>query len=136
MTGPDTSNRAVVKERNLKHSAEKVWRALTQQHLIEDWTMENDFRPEVGHRFEFNADWGKVTGEVLAVQPEKSLSYTWKGPGLDSIVTWTLTETDSGTHLCMEQTGFGPEHEQAYRGATSGWTRFLYRFEQVVADLD
>lgn len=56
MKRPDKSTRSVVKERNLRHPPEKVWRALTQQHLIEDWMMENDFRPEVGHRFAFNAD--------------------------------------------------------------------------------
>lgn len=71
-----------------------------------------------------------------SLSPQTTLSYTWQGPGLESVVTWTLTETDDGTHLRMEQTGFGAEHEQAYRGATSGWTRFLDRFEQVVADLD
>lgn len=70
------------------------------------------------------------------MQPEKSLSCTWQGPRLHSIVTWTLTETASGTHLRIVQTGFGPDQEQAYRGATSGWTRFLDRFGQVVANLD
>ncbi len=63
--GKDT--RSVVKERELKYSLEKVWRALTQKHLMEEWLMKSDFKPEVGHRFDFEADWGKVCCEVLAV---------------------------------------------------------------------
>ena len=43
--------RSVVVERELPHPPEKLWRALTQPHLIEQWLMKNDFRPAVGHRF-------------------------------------------------------------------------------------
>ena len=128
--------RSVVKERELKHAPEKVWRALTQRHLMEDWLMKNDFKPEVGHRFDLKADWGKVSCEVLAVEPHKSLSYTWAAHGLESVVTWTLTETAMGTHLKMEQSGFGPDQDQAYQGARAGWEQFLDKLEKVVAGLD
>lgn len=128
--------RSVVKERELKHAPEKVWRALTQRHLMEDWLMKNDFKPEVGHRFDLKADWGKVSCEVLAVEPHKSLSYTWAAHGLESVVTWTLTETVTGTHLKMEQSGFGPDQDQAYQGARAGWEQFLDKLEKVVAGLD
>jgi uncharacterized protein YndB with AHSA1/START domain len=52
-------------------------RALTQPHLIDEWLMKNDFRPVVGHRFNLRADWGVVDCQVLAVEPNKTLSYTW-----------------------------------------------------------
>ncbi|MGB3553185.1 MAG: SRPBCC domain-containing protein, partial [Jannaschia sp.] len=85
---------------------------------------------------ELHAEWGTIICEVLAVEPGKSLAYSWQAHGLESVVIWTLTETDSGTHLRMEQTGFGPDQEQAYRGAISGWNRFLNQLEHVVAKLD
>lgn len=136
MTETANKTRSVVKERELTHPPDKVWRALTEKHLIEDWLMENDFKPTVGHRFELEAEWGKVTCEVVAVELHKTLAYTWQAYGLESVVTWTLSETDTGTSLRMEQTGFGADQEQAYRGATSGWNRFLKRLEKVVAELD
>ncbi|MEQ8903631.1 MAG: SRPBCC domain-containing protein [Roseovarius sp.] len=136
MTDTGKTTRSVVKERELHHAPEKVWRALTQKHLMEEWLMKSDFKPEVGHRFDLEADWGKVSCEVLAVEPHKSLSYSWAAHGLESVVTWTLTETDTGTHLKMEQSGFGPGHDQAYHGARTGWEQFLDRLEEVIATLD
>lgn len=136
MTETSKRARSVVKERELAHPPEKVWRALTEKHLIEDWLMQNDFSPTVGHSFELDAEWGKVTCEVLAVEPHKSLAYTWQAHGLESVVTWTLSKTESGTRLRMEQTGFGADQEKAYRGATSGWNRFLDRMGAVIAELD
>ena len=130
------STRSVVKECDLKHSREKVWRALTQRQLIEERLMEGDFTAEPGHRFELNAEWGTVSCEVLAVEQNESLSYSWEAHGLESIVTWTLTETETGTRLRMEQTGFRPDQDLAYRGAIAGWDRFLDKLEQVVADLN
>jgi uncharacterized protein YndB with AHSA1/START domain len=70
---------------------------------------------------------------VLVVEPNKTLSYTWGGLGLESVVTWTLTPTSSGTRLRMEQSGFGPDQRQAYGGARSGWPQFLANLEQVLA---
>ena len=58
--------------------------------------MKNDFKPVVGHRFDFRADWGAVDCQVLAVEPNKTLSYTWAAYGLESVVTWTLTPYEHG----------------------------------------
>jgi len=127
--------RTVAKERELRHAPEKVWRALTRKHLIEDWLMKGDFKPEVGHRFDLEAEWGKVSCKVLAVEPHRSLSYSWAAHGLESVVTWTLTETATGTHLKMEQRGFGPGQDRAYHGAKAGWEQFLDNLEATVSDL-
>ena len=48
-----------------------------QPHLIEEWLMKNDFKPVVDHRFDLRADWGAVDCQVMAVEPNKTLSYTW-----------------------------------------------------------
>ena len=97
--------------------------------------MKTDFKPAVDHRFNLRADWGVVDCQVLAVEPNKTLSYTWAAMGLDSVVTWTLTPTPTGTHLRMEQSGFGPDQQQAYMGAKYGWPKFFGNLERVVGGL-
>jgi len=128
-------SRFVVIERELPHPPEKVWRALTQGPLLEQWLMKNDFRAEPGHRFSFRADWGSVEGEVLAAEPDKTLSYTWAAYGLESVVTWTLTPTTTGTHLRMEHAGFRADQEQAFQGAKFGWQRFLANLDQTLSQI-
>jgi uncharacterized protein YndB with AHSA1/START domain len=125
--------RSVVVEREMPHPPEKVWRTLTQSPLIEEWLMKNDFQPVVGHRFTFRADWGAVDCEVVAAEPNKTLSYTWAAYGLESVITWTLTPTEAGTQVRMEQSGFRPDQEQAYKGAKGGWQQFFAALEKVVA---
>jgi uncharacterized protein YndB with AHSA1/START domain len=131
-----TETRSVIVERDISFPPEKIWRALTQPHLIEEWLMKNDFKPVVDHRFNFRGDWGAVDCQVVTVEPHKTLSYTWGAYGLESIVTWTLTATSTGTHLRMEQSGFRPDQPQAYQGARAGWQRFFGNLEQVVARID
>jgi uncharacterized protein YndB with AHSA1/START domain len=136
MTQTATETRSVVVEREIAFPPEKIWRALTQPHLIEEWLMKSDFKPVVGHDFKFTADWGSVDGKVQEVEPNRTLAYTWEAMGLESIVTWTLTPTTKGTHLRMEQSGFRPDQEQAFRGAMVGWQRFFASLEQVVSRPD
>ncbi len=64
------------------------------------------------------------------------LSYTWGAYGLESVVTWTLTPTRTGTHLRMEQSGFWPDQQQAYGGAKAGWQQFFGKLEQLLARID
>ncbi|MFS2002461.1 SRPBCC family protein [Duganella sp. CT11-25] len=128
-----TQTRTVVVEREFPYPPEKLWRALTQPHLIEAWLMKNDFLPVAGHRFNLRADWGAVDCEVTEVEPNRTLSYTWSAYGLESLVTWTLDPTTRGTHLRMEQSGFRTDQEQAYQGAKMGWQNFFNQLEQLVA---
>ena len=131
-----TETLSVVVDREMPYPPEKIWRALTQSHLIEEWLMQNDFKPVVGHRFDLRADWGVVGCQVLAVEPNQTLSYTWAAYGLESVVTWTLTPTSTGTRLRMEQLGFRPDQQQAYQGAKYGWPQFFANLEQVLARID
>ena len=139
----NTETPTVVVEREMPHPPEKLWRALTQPHLIEEWLMKNDFKPAVGHRFNRSGDWGGVLDcEVLAIEPNKVLSYTWDFQhedaafNLKSVVTFTLTPTSTGTHLRVEQAGFRPDQKQAYGGAHAGWKQFFKKLEQVLARPD
>lgn len=133
MTDTATEMRSVVIERELPHPPDRVWRALTEPHLIAEWLMKAYFKAHVGHRFDFRAEWGTVACEVLAVEPNRTLSYTWNVRDLASTVTWTLTPTPNGTHLRMEQSGFRPDQPEYYEGAKYGWPRFFAGLEQVLA---
>jgi uncharacterized protein YndB with AHSA1/START domain len=136
MTNVAAETRSVVIEREIPHPPEKIWRALTQPHLIEEWLMKNDFKPVVDHKFNFRADWGAVDCQVLEVEPHKTMSYTWAAYGLESVVTWTLTPTSSGTNLRMEQSGFRPDQQQACLGAKVGWRKFFANLDHVLARID
>ena len=136
MTKPATETLSVVVEREIPFPPEKIWRALTQPHLIEEWLMKNDFKPVVGHSFNLRADWGAVDCQVLDSRAEQNAVLHVGGHGLESVVTWTLTPTSTGTHLRMEQSGFRPDQQQAYQGAKYGWQRFFANLEQVLARID
>lgn len=143
MNETSTETRSVVVEREFAFPPEKLWRALTQPHLIEEWLMKNDFKPVVGHSFNLRGDWGGVLDcEVLAVDPSRTLSYTWNFANddpafnLNSVVTFTLTPTSKGTHLRMEQSGFRPDQKQAYGGANAGWQQFFAKLDQLLARPD
>ena len=141
MNETTAETRAVVVEREIPYPPEKIWRALTQPHLIEEWLMKNDFKPVAGHRFKLRREPKpevkvEVDCEVLTVEPEKTLSYTWSAYGLESVVTFTLTPTGTGTHLRMEQAGFRPDQQQAFKGAKAGWLQFLAALEKLLARAD
>jgi uncharacterized protein YndB with AHSA1/START domain len=143
MSKQATETLSVTVERDFSCPPEKLWRALTQPHLIEEWLMKNDFEPTVGHHFNLRGDWGGVLDcEVLAIEPNKTLAYSWNfvhddaAYNLKSVVTFTLTPTSSGTHLRMEQSGFRKDQPQAYNGAKFGWQKFLGNLEQLLARTD
>jgi uncharacterized protein YndB with AHSA1/START domain len=136
-----TSARSLVIEKELPHPPEKVWRALTQGPLIKEWLMDNDLQPVVGHKFNFRSrpmpQWnGIIDCEVLVVEPNKKLSYSWNALGLESVVVWTLVATSGGTLVRMEQSGFRPDQQQAYQGANYGWNGFIAGLEKFLARID
>ena len=146
MTGPAAGTRSIVVERLMPHPPDQIWRALTDRPLLGTWLMPNDFRPVVGHKFNFRAaprpHWnGVVDCEVLTVEPNERLAYSWNASGdeavdgLKSVVTWTLTPVAGGTRVRLEQSGFRPEDETNYPGASHGWPRFVAGLERVAAGL-
>jgi uncharacterized protein YndB with AHSA1/START domain len=140
---------AIVVEKILPYSAERIWRALTTSDVIEKWLMPNDFAPVVGHRFNFrtrpigNFD-GTVHCEVLACEPPRLLRYSWtggsdadpaRGSRLDTEVSWTLTPVDGGTHVRMEHDGFVlPKDAFAHEAMRPGWGRVLERIGSLVSE--
>jgi uncharacterized protein YndB with AHSA1/START domain len=140
MNTPTAATRTLVIEKEMPHPPEKIWRALTQASLINQWLMSNDFEPVVAHKFTLRTtpmpNWnGVIDCEVLVVEPNSRLSYSWSSMGLASVVTWTLTPSPGGTHLRMEQSGFPPDREANYKGASYGWQKFIGGLERVVGEL-
>jgi uncharacterized protein YndB with AHSA1/START domain len=144
VTASSTNTGVIVIERQLPHPPEKIWRALTQSQLLEEWLMDNDFQPIVGHRSTFKTDpapqWDGITEcEVLEVEPYARLVYRCDastGGGMKTLVTWTLTPTPDGVLLRMEQSGFRQQDEHNFHGASQGWQRFVTKLEHVLESLD
>lgn len=140
MSNPAESPQTLVIDRVFPHPPQKVWRALTENPLLGEWLMKNDFEPVVGRKFQFRAQpvagWdGVVDCEVRIVDPLKRLSYTFNSMGLDFVIQWTLTPQEGGTLLSMEQSGFKPTHPKAaYQGAKYGWERFLGNLEKQLGE--
>lgn len=115
---------------------EKLWSALTDSGKLAKWVLENDFKPIVGHRFQFRQQpseyWdGIIDGEVLTVEPPDRLSYTWAVGEEKHTVTWTLQDLGDGrVNLHLDQTGIS--NAQGLAGAKYGWTNWLGQLEQLL----
>lgn len=122
------------------HKPEMVWEYLTNAELLAQWLMQNDFKPVVGHEFQFRHTRlpdlgldGIVYCRVLEIIPNKKLVYSWKaGPGdakitLDSLVTFTLVEKNNGTELTLQHTGFTDEHNSFFALMDQGWLKNMQK---------
>ena len=126
-------------EFDLKSAPEKVWRALTDPELLTQWLL-----PVVGLTFEQGAafsfkappkpGWdGTVNCRFLEIETHRKLSYTWVvGDFIDTVVTFTLTPTLSGTHLLLVQSGFKPDQKQNFGGARYGWRMMGTRLTELL----
>jgi uncharacterized protein YndB with AHSA1/START domain len=114
---------------DLPHSRRKVWRALTDPELMAEWLL-----PAIGVKLEQGAafqlktqaypPWdGTVDCRFVEIEPQQKLSYTWTvgAMQLDTIVTFTLTPTPTGTRLSLVQSGFQPDQKKNSGGARYGW---------------
>jgi len=131
MTTVDTTAQAqsevISFEFDLHHPPEKVWRALTDPVLLAEWLLPVvDLRLEPGAAFTFKTQaypgWdGTVNCRFVEIEPQRKLSYTWTVPFLDTVVTFTLTPTASGTRLSLVQAGFKEDQKRESGGARYGW---------------
>jgi uncharacterized protein YndB with AHSA1/START domain len=125
-TAPSQSE-SISFEFDLHHPPEKVWRALTDPALLAEWLLPVvDLRLEPGAAFTFKTQaypgWdGTVNCRFVEIEPQRKLSYTWTVPFLDTVVTFTLTPTASGTRLSLVQTGFKEDQKRESGGARYGW---------------
>ena len=128
-------------ELDLQHSPEKVWRAVTDPVLLSEWLLPAfDLELEPGAAFTFKTQayppWdGTVKCKMLEIEAQKKLSYAWVvgDMELDTVVTFTLTPTASGTRLSLVQSGFKPHQKQAFGGARYGWNMMTGKLVELLA---
>jgi uncharacterized protein YndB with AHSA1/START domain len=138
-TAPSRSD-SLSLEFDLPHPPEKVWRALTDPALLAEWLLPvvDDLRLEPGAAFTFKTQpypgWdGTVNCRFVEIDPHRTLRYTWGVPFLETIVTFTLTPTSSGTRLSLVQSGFKPDQKREFGGARYGWTMMGGRLVDLLA---
>ena len=128
-------------EFDLNHSPQKVWRALTDPELLAEWLLPAiDLKLEPGAAFTFETQphpgWdGKVSCRMLEIEPHNKLSYAWTVPFLDTVVTFTLTPTATGTRLHLVQSGFKPDQKQNFGGARYGWRMMGEKLVDLLSSL-
>ena len=120
---------AISFEFDLRHPPEKVWRALTEPELMSQWLLPViGFELAPGKAFTLQTQaypgWdGTVNCRMVEIDPQRKLSYTWVvgNMAIDTVVTFTLAPTASGTRLSLVQSGFTPDQKQNFGGARYGW---------------
>src|SRR5687768_17101027 len=112
---------------DLHHAPEKVWRTLTDPILLAEWLLPViDLKLERGAAFTFKAQpqpgWDDtVNCRFVEIEAQRKISWTWVVGDIDTVVTFTLTPTASGTRLSLVQSGFKPDQKKNFGGARYGW---------------
>ena len=126
-TTPAEQTRSISFDLELPHPPAKVWRALTEPALLAEWLLPAvGFAAERGAEFTLQAPpqpgWdGRVDCRIIDLEPPARLSYRWVVGELDTIVTFTLTPTPSGSRLLIVQSGFAEGQKRNWGGARYGW---------------
>jgi uncharacterized protein YndB with AHSA1/START domain len=129
-------------ECDLPHPPEKVWRALTDPALLAEWLLPVvGLRLEPGAAFTFRTQpmpgWdGTVSCRLLEVEAQRKIRYTWVVGDMDTVVTFTLTPTASGTRLQLVQSGFKPDQKQNFGGARYGWKMMGGKLVELLAKME
>lgn len=129
-------------ELDLRHSPQKVWRALTEPALLAEWLLPVvGLKLELGAAFNFQSQpmpgWdGRVSCKMLEIEAQQTLSYAWVVGEMDTVVTFSITPTPTGTRLNVVHSGFKPEQKQNFGGARYGWRMMGERLIELLARAD
>lgn len=150
MMADGQTQKDIVIDEVVPHTPSTIWHALSSGELMNRWLMpQTGFKAVKGTRFSFqtkpDGDWdGMIYCEVLRAEPNECLSYTWKSgvetpagyvPRLDTVVTWTLTRHDLGTHLRIVHSGFVlPRNESVFKNINGGWAVVLPKMLEIAAE--
>ena len=130
------SNETIACDQYVDHPPAAVWRTITEPELLAKWWAPGDIEPEPGRRFELDmGPWGRQACRVVAVEPERLLSYTFGEGSLDTTITWRLDPEGTGTRVLLEHQGFdldSPIGRQAHDGMGTGWPSVLARIADAV----
>lgn len=119
-------------ERRSKHSAARLWKALTEPDEVRVW-MEGpadvDLRVGGTWKVDFDIAPGEsLDGIIIAVEPERTLTYAW---GL-SVCEWTIEDREDGCIYRFVHNGLADRGE-GEEGLAAGWHGF---FDQLDMHLD
>lgn len=142
-TTPKSQTESLSFEFDLRHPPEKVWRALTEPQLLEQWLLGvvgRELPLSPGSSFTLATDphpgWdGTVNCRFIEIELHRKLSYTWSVPFLETVVTFTLTPTATGTLLSLVQSGFRADQKQNLGGARYGWRMMGGKLVDLLAEL-
>jgi uncharacterized protein YndB with AHSA1/START domain len=123
---------ALTYERELALPIERVWWALIDREALAQWFMETDIRAERDHAFIIRGEpegaWrGWTDCRILEIEPPCRIVWSFE-PDDESdptIVTFTLTPTETGTLLKLSHDGSGRPGIIGQLG--QGWPGFLER---------
>jgi uncharacterized protein YndB with AHSA1/START domain len=136
-----SQNESISLEFELHHSPEKVWRALTDPVLLTEWLLPViELKLEPGAAFTLKTQpqpgWdGIVNCRFLEIEAHRKLSLRWIVGDIDTVVTFTLTPTASGTRLSLVHSGFRPDQKQNFGGARYGWKMMGGKLVDLLAGL-
>ena len=145
MTPPEkparTETASLAFDFDLEHPPERVWRALTHPALLAEWLLPvAGLELEQGAAFTFKAPpqpgWdGTVSCRFLEIEPQEKISWAWVVGDIDTIVTFSLTPTASGTRVSLVQSGFKPDQKRNLSGARYGWKMMGGKLVDLLARL-
>ena len=149
-TALKTHTQDIVVDEVFPHAPATIWKALTTGDLIGRWLMEpTGFEAVEGARFTFQTTpagaWdGVIHCQVLQVIPDARFVYAWKGgheanagygSRLDTVVTLTLTQVETGTRLRLVHSGFvTPHNDSALKTMGEGWPKVFQKLDAVVSE--
>jgi uncharacterized protein YndB with AHSA1/START domain len=130
-----TETGRLVIERTFDAPVATVWKALTDKDTMRQWSFGiNDFKPEVGFEFTFDAEDKGVKYihrcVVTDVIPQQRLAYTWRYEGYagNSLVTIELFAEENKTRLRLTHEGletFPATAAFARENFVQGWTAII-----------
>lgn len=109
---------------------EKVFPVLIQPDQVERWIASNaTIEPRIGGTYDLGWQ-GVPAGKILDLQDNRKLSLSWGddktttiNPDGETVVTWTLEESNGKTRLTIVHSGFKPDADTD--GIQAGWRNFM-----------
>lgn len=122
--------------KTFNHPVEKIWKALTDKDAMSKWLMPCNMEPFVGNQFQFTTKPGPgfsgiVECEVLEIQENCLLSFSWCHKNMNTIVTFKLSAQGDQTYLDFEHSGFEGVLENLFvkKILANGWKKKILNIQ-------
>ena len=123
---------SIVFNRMSRHSAERVWRAITESAEVTRWMTypaRIDLRVGGDYFIDFTRnDGSSLDGVIVKLEPRRLLRFAWG----TSIVEWVLEPRESGCHYVFAHHGQYPRPIPDEEGLAAGWHAWLEDLDRFV----